>query len=67
MSTRQERENAKSLNEKHTRILNELLLQNDNKNCAECATKGINESSVREYVDFDLICEIDVFDISVEQ
>ncbi|KAL7748113.1 ARF GAP with effector function(s) [Sorochytrium milnesiophthora] len=39
MSTRSERMNDKALNEKHSKILKELLQQPDNKVCAECKRK----------------------------
>jgi hypothetical protein len=40
MSTRSERERQKAQNDLHTRILNDMLAQPDNKYCAECGTKG---------------------------
>ncbi|KAI9353326.1 hypothetical protein DFJ73DRAFT_642244, partial [Zopfochytrium polystomum] len=40
MSTRTERFADKSLNDKHTRILKELMQRSDNRRCADCRKKG---------------------------
>lgn len=42
MSTRHERIADKELNDKHTRILVELLQRTENRTCADCRKKGRN-------------------------
>ncbi|KAJ3320164.1 hypothetical protein HDV06_005641 [Boothiomyces sp. JEL0866] len=39
MATRQERQGDKALNEKHTKILKELMARPENKKCADCGKK----------------------------
>ncbi|KAJ1339330.1 hypothetical protein BSLG_006031 [Batrachochytrium salamandrivorans] len=36
MSTRTERQDNKALNDKHTKILKELMMQSDNRKCSDC-------------------------------
>lgn len=43
MSTRHARVADKELNEKHTKILCELLQRPENKTCADCRKKGTDQ------------------------
>lgn len=50
MSTRLERLADKAANEKHTKILIDLLQQPYNRNCADCKRKGLKNNIFNKFL-----------------